>query len=55
MPIYGGAAYDDNGYLPFTAPMPLIAKRWDVNITVFTVFTVILVAGALSIYGGNAG
>jgi hypothetical protein len=55
MPIYDGAAYDDNGYLPFAAPVPFVAKRWDVNITVFTVFSVILVAGALSIYGANAG
>ena len=35
MPIYGGAAYDDNGYQPFKAPVPLIAQDWDVNITVF--------------------
>ena len=27
MPIYGGAAYDDNGYQPFNAPVPLIAKN----------------------------
>ena len=51
MPIYGGAAYDDNGYLPFAAPVSAIAKLWDVNITAFSVFAVLLVAGALSIYG----
>jgi hypothetical protein len=55
MPIYGGEAYDDNGYLPFAAPVPLIAKRWDLNITVFTVFSALLIAGALSIYGAHAG
>ena len=27
MPIYGGAAYDENGYQPFEAPIPIIAKR----------------------------
>jgi len=32
MPIYGGAAYDENGYQPFEAPFPIIAKRWDANI-----------------------
>jgi uncharacterized membrane protein len=37
MPIYGGAAYDRNGYQPFAAPVPLIAKRWDVNITAFCI------------------
>src|SRR5476651_1293944 len=26
MPVYRGAAYDQNGYKPFPAPVPLIAK-----------------------------
>jgi len=52
MPIYGGGAYDDNGYLPFAAPVPVIAKAWDVNITVFSVLTVILLAGTLSAAAG---
>ena len=55
MPIYGGAAYDDNGYLPFAAPVPLVARRWDVNITAFCVLAIILVAGTLSIVGASAG
>jgi len=55
MPVYGGAAYDDNGYLPFVAPVPLIAKRWDVNITVFSVLSALLIAGVLSIFGAHAG
>ncbi len=45
MPVYGGAAYDDNGYQPFAAPVPLIAKMWDVNITIFCVQVAILAAG----------
>lgn len=49
MPIYGGAAYDDNGYQPFAAPLPVIAKRWDVNITAFSIQVVLLAAGALSL------
>ena len=48
MPIYGGAAYDKNGYQPFKAPVPLIAKMWDVNITVFCVQLVILTAGIVA-------
>jgi uncharacterized membrane protein len=49
MPIYGGEAYDKNGYRPFAAPVPLIAKKWDVNITIFCVQVVLLAAGTLSI------
>ena len=55
MPVYGGEAYDKNGYLPFAAPVPIIAKRWDLNITIFCVQAVILVAGFLSISGAHAG
>ncbi len=49
MPIYGGAAYDSNGYQPFDAPLPLIAKKWDVNIPVFSVQLVLLSAGILAL------
>jgi hypothetical protein len=49
MPLYGGAAYDANGYQPFAAPLPVIAKRWDVNITAFSIQVVLLAAGALSL------
>jgi hypothetical protein len=51
MPIYGGGAYDDNGYKPFKAPLPLFAKVWDVNVTVFSVQLVIFVAGLLAVSG----
>jgi hypothetical protein len=51
MPIYGGAAYDDNGYQPFAAPLPIVAKRWDVNITIFCVQVALLAAGSLSLLG----
>jgi hypothetical protein len=47
MPVYGGAAYDDNGYQPFPAPVPLFAKAWDVNTTVFCV-QLILLAGSVT-------
>ena len=49
MPVYGGAAYDQNGYRPFAAPLPLIAKKWDVNITVFSVQVTILAAGIIAL------
>ena len=55
MPIYGGAAYDKNGYQPFKAPIPVIAKKWDANITAFSVQLVILVAGLLAVTGAFAG
>lgn len=55
MPLYGGAAYDDNGYLPFTAPVPIFTGKWDVNITIFCVLSVLLLAGAASISAATAG
>jgi hypothetical protein len=51
MPVYGGAAYDDNGYRPFAAPVPVIAKAWDVNVTVFCVQVTILAAGLAAVNG----
>ncbi len=51
MPVYGGAAYDTNGYQPFAAPVPLIAKRWDVNITAFCIQVLLPAASALALVG----
>ena len=51
MPIYGGAAYDKNGYEPFDAPIPIFAKKWDANITAFSIQLVILAAGILTVSG----
>jgi hypothetical protein len=53
MPIYGGAAYDDNGYQPFAAPVPIVARAWDVNITIFCVQVVLLVAASASIVAAS--
>jgi hypothetical protein len=55
MPLYGGGAYDDNGYQPFAAPLPIAAGRWDVNITAFCVQIVLLAAGSLAIVGAVSG
>ena len=49
MRLYGGGAFDKNGYLPFPAPVPLIARKWDVNVTVFSLLTILLLVGILSI------
>jgi hypothetical protein len=49
MPIYGGRAYDDNGYQPFAAPIPVVAKLWDVNMTAFCIQLVLLAAGIAAI------
>lgn len=48
-PIFGGKLYDENGYLPFKPPAGPAVWRWDVNVTVFTTLSVILIAGVLAI------
>jgi hypothetical protein len=48
-PIYGGVLYDENGYLPFQPPLLPQGWRWDVNVTAFTLMSVILVLGLLAI------
>jgi hypothetical protein len=55
MPLYGGAAYDDNGYQPFKAPIPLFGKTWDANITAFSIQLLVLAAGIVSVTGAFAG
>jgi hypothetical protein len=47
MPVYGGAAYDKNGYKPFKAPIPIVSKMWDVNVTIFSI-QVLLLAGGIA-------
>jgi hypothetical protein len=47
--MFGGALYDQNGYPPFKAPFGPGHWRWDVNVTVFTVLTAILLLGAVLI------
>jgi hypothetical protein len=52
MPIYGGKAYDENGYLPFAVHVLGRKRLLDLNATAFSAFLVILIAGALSISRG---
>jgi uncharacterized membrane protein len=47
MPVYGGSAYDRNGYKPFNAPIPIISRKWDVNVTIFAI-QVLLLAGGIA-------
>ena len=48
-PIYRGALYDANGYLPFRPPIGPASWRWDANVTAFTIMSTILLAGICSI------
>jgi hypothetical protein len=47
--MFGGALYDDNGYLPFAPPIGPKTWRWDVNVTAFTVLTTIMAAGVVAL------
>ncbi len=46
-PMFGGTLYDENGYPPFAAPIGPSGSQWDVNVTVFSVLTAILVLGVI--------
>ena len=48
-PLYGGVLYDENGYPPFQPPLTPAGWRWDVNVTVFTAMTAILLLGVVAI------
>jgi len=48
-PAYGGGLYDNNGYPSFRAPIGPKTWMWDVNVTVFTVTSAILVAAVVAV------
>lgn len=48
-PMFGGSLYDDNGYLPFKPPIGPDHWHWDANVTAFTIFTTILLAGIIAV------
>ena len=54
MRLYGGRTFDDNGYLPFAVPLGRRPKLWDVNVTAFSAFSVVLLA-ALVLIARSAG
>jgi hypothetical protein len=43
--VYGGALYDQNGYLPFQPPIGPAQWRWDVNVTAFTILSTVMLVG----------
>jgi len=49
MPVYGGKTYDENGYLPFRVELFGRKLELDVNATAFSIFFIVLIAGALAI------
>jgi hypothetical protein len=49
MPMFGGKAYDENGYLPIPINLGGLKIDIDLNFTVFGTFVVILVIAFLSI------
>jgi hypothetical protein len=53
MRLYGGRTFDDNGYRPFAVPLGRRPKLWDVNVTAFSAFSVVLLS-ALALLAGTA-
>ena len=48
MPLYGGSTFDENGYQPFAVRIGR-PRLMDVNVTAFSVLSVVLIAGAVLI------
>jgi hypothetical protein len=48
-PVFAGKLYDENGYPPFRAPVGPSHWQWDVNVTAFTVLSVVTIAGILAV------
>jgi hypothetical protein len=48
-PLYGGGLFDKNGYPSFQAPIGPKTWLWDVNVTIFTVTSAILVAAIVAV------
>jgi len=53
-PLYGGAQYDENGYVPFPVNILGAHMMWDINYTVFTVMIAILALGAVLLLNASA-
>jgi hypothetical protein len=48
-PVYGGGLFDANGYPSFQAPIGPKTWLWDVNVTIFTLTSAILLAGIIAV------
>jgi hypothetical protein len=47
--LFSGSLYDKNGYRPFQPPIGPSYWRWDLNVTVFTIMSTILILGTFAI------
>jgi hypothetical protein len=47
--LFGGALFDENGYQPFAVRIFGWNGRWDVNVTAFSVLSLLLIAAVASI------
>jgi hypothetical protein len=48
-PLYGGGLFDTNGYPSFRAPIGPKNWQWDVNVTIFTVTSAILLLAIVAV------
>jgi hypothetical protein len=48
MPLYGGRTHDDNGYLPLAVRIGRL-RLFDVNVSAFSLFTVVLIGALIAI------
>jgi hypothetical protein len=48
-PLYGGGLFDTNGYPSFLAPIGPKTWLWDVNVTIFTVTSAILLLAIIAV------
>jgi len=48
-PLYGGGLFDTNGYPSFRAPIGPKSWLWDVNVTIFTITSAILLAAIVAV------
>ena len=51
-PLFKGALYDRNGYAAFQPPLGPAHWRWDVNVTVFSVMTALLLVAIGALVAG---
>ncbi len=48
-PLYGGGLFDTNGYPSFSAPVGPKTWLWDVNVTIFTVTSAVLLFAIVAV------
>ncbi|HEX4407311.1 MAG TPA: DUF6640 family protein [Xanthobacteraceae bacterium] len=53
-PLFKGGLFDENGYQPFKPPVGPSSWRWDVNVTVFTVLSMLMAASIVMLLAAAA-